>query len=64
MPLQGAFFGSGPADQPIFLDGVVCSGDESSLLECEHEGVGVHNCDHSEDAGVICEGTHFLCDVI
>ena len=39
---------------PILLDDLQCNGDERSLLECSHRGVGVHNCDHSEDVGVIC----------
>ena len=40
----------------ILLDNLVCSGQESTLLECVHNPVGEHNCDHSEDAGVRCEG--------
>ena len=38
----------------IFLDNVGCRGNESSLLECSHSEVGVHNCDHTDDAGVAC----------
>ena len=55
VPLRGAYFGDGLGQ--ILLDNVVCQGEESSLLDCVHELVGVHNCDHSEDAGVRCEGT-------
>ena len=37
------------------LDNVHCSGDEDILSECEHNGVGVHNCRvRYEEAGVIC----------
>ena len=57
VPLRGAYFGSGSGD--IFLDNVVCRGTESSLLECTTNAIGQHNCDHSEDAGVRCEG-HLL----
>ena len=59
MALSGAYFGNGSGD--IFLDNVVCSGTESSLLECRTNPIGQHNCDHSEDAGVRCEGeqVHF-----
>ena len=39
---------------PILLDNVRCTGNESSLLECVHNGIMVHNCNHREDAGVSC----------
>uniref|UniRef100_A0A8C5Q4L1 SRCR domain-containing protein n=1 Tax=Leptobrachium leishanense TaxID=445787 RepID=A0A8C5Q4L1_9ANUR len=38
----------------IFLDNVKCRGNESSLLQCSYIRWNVHNCDHSEDAGVTC----------
>ncbi|XP_009639389.2 deleted in malignant brain tumors 1 protein [Egretta garzetta] len=48
-------FGSGP----IFLDNVQCHGDEPSLQMCRHNGWGVHNCRHVEDASVICAAPYF-----
>ena len=51
---HSAFFGVGT--NPILLDDVRCFGNESRLLNCTASGLGVHNCRHLEDAGVICQG--------
>uniref|UniRef100_A0A8C7WP66 SRCR domain-containing protein n=1 Tax=Oryzias sinensis TaxID=183150 RepID=A0A8C7WP66_9TELE len=53
-----AHFGQG--SDPIWLDDVACSGSESSLTHCGHSGYGKHNCNHGEDAGVICLGELLL----
>ena len=45
---------------PIHLDNVVCTGSESSLLQCGHNPVGTHNCDNTEMAGVRCEGLYLM----
>uniref|UniRef100_A0A672HDV4 SRCR domain-containing protein n=1 Tax=Salarias fasciatus TaxID=181472 RepID=A0A672HDV4_SALFA len=52
----GARFGQGSG--PIWYDDVMCTGSETKLSECWHPGIGSHNCGHSEDAGVICEGQY------
>ena len=59
-----AYFGEGSG--LILLDNVNCNGRESSILDCGHRRFGEHDCDHCEDAGVICygkssEGMHYLC---
>ena len=47
-----ARFGTGSG--PIWLDEVQCVGTENSLTNCWHRGWRNHNCDHNEDASVIC----------
>ena len=49
-----AAFGEGTGS-PILLDDVQCTGQEEGLRECYHRGWGQHVCEHSQDAGVICD---------
>ncbi|NWZ60003.1 DMBT1 protein, partial [Haliaeetus albicilla] len=49
-----ALFGKGHS--PIWLDEVNCTGMEGAITECSFRPWGAHNCNHSEDAGVICSG--------
>ena len=57
--MHNAAFAEGSGS--ILLDNLMCEGHESSLLDCvASEDIGTHNCEHSEDAGVRCEGK-FLC---
>ena len=48
-----AAFGRGTGD--ILLDDLGCTGSENSLFSCPNRGIGVHNCAHSEDVGVVCQ---------
>ncbi|KAM8826053.1 scavenger receptor cysteine-rich type 1 protein M130-like isoform 1-T2 [Synchiropus picturatus] len=55
IPLEvkfGAYFGQGQ-DQ-VWMDDVQCSGQEKFLSDCTHRSFGMHDCDHHEDAGVVC----------
>uniref|UniRef100_A0A3Q2VX95 SRCR domain-containing protein n=1 Tax=Haplochromis burtoni TaxID=8153 RepID=A0A3Q2VX95_HAPBU len=56
--LQNAAFGQGSG--PIWLDDVACFGNESSITDCRHNGLGVHNCRHYDDASIICEGKFYV----
>lgn len=52
-------FGSG--SNHIWLDDVVCEGTENFIQDCQHSPFGENNCNHQEDAGVICQrkGIHY-----
>ncbi|XP_042359266.1 deleted in malignant brain tumors 1 protein-like [Plectropomus leopardus] len=47
-----SFFGRG-RDQ-VWLDDLECTGHEKAISDCPHRGFGEHDCDHNEDASVIC----------
>ncbi|CAI8029055.1 Neurotrypsin, partial [Geodia barretti] len=53
-PVRYAYYDYGMGRGPIFLDDVDCSGDEERLIDCEHNGISVHDCYHYQDAGVYC----------
>eukprot|EP00105_Crassostrea_gigas_P038245 XP_019922393.1 PREDICTED: deleted in malignant brain tumors 1 protein-like [Crassostrea gigas] len=44
----------GPGNWTIWLDDLGCQGYESDISQCASGGWGIHNCVHSEDAGVQC----------
>lgn len=45
---------SNPGTGPIHLDDLECTGEETDIFECSHPGIAVTNCNHEEDAGVVC----------
>ena len=47
-----SFFGEGQGR--TVLDNVNCIGTEDNLENCEHNGFLTEDCDHTEDAGVVC----------
>ena len=58
----GAEFGKGTGQ--IWLDNVDCRGTENMLSSCTASSWGVHNCDHIEDAGVVCTGMLGFCNQV
>ena len=50
----GYSFGQG--NNSVLLDDVMCSGNEASVLNCISNGLYQHDCNHSEDAAVLCHG--------
>ena len=48
-----AFYGEGTG--PIWIDQIHCEPHHQSILECRHNGWGVHDCRHREDAGLDCK---------
>ena len=49
---SGAYYGQGSGQ--IWLNNVNCVGNESTVVNCLHNGWGNNNCSHGEDAGVKC----------
>lgn len=41
---------------PTWLDNLGCTGSESRLDLCTHRGVGVEDCTHQQDVGLVCYG--------
>ncbi|XP_078059601.1 scavenger receptor cysteine-rich domain-containing protein DMBT1-like isoform X1 [Mustelus asterias] len=54
MASGGAAFGQG--NGPVWLDDVRCAGSESILFDCPSSSLAQGDCDHKEDASVICSG--------
>ncbi|XP_023931215.1 scavenger receptor cysteine-rich type 1 protein M160-like [Lingula anatina] len=52
--VYGSYWDIHPTYGRIWLDDLRCRGNESSIFDCSHRGLGVHNCDHSDDAWVEC----------
>ena len=50
--VSNAAFGEGTGQ--IWLDDVQCVGNETSISQCSHLGLGAHNCRHYKDASVVC----------
>ena len=51
--VYNGYFGKGIG--PVHMTNVNCNGNEDSLTQCTYtNGIGVDNCYHGKDVGVIC----------
>lgn len=57
--VSSARYGQGAGQ--IWLDGLQCTGSENDIIECPSNEIGKHDCSHSHDAGVICQGNNSNC---
>ncbi len=64
MAFSAAHFGAGIGS--TFLDGVICGGEENSLIDCTRGASVICSNGHNEDAGVRCqiEGLILYCKII
>ena len=62
MSVKGGYFAVAGISTGILQRDLLCDGSEATLLECTQSTNGTRNCpaDHSEDAGVKCNGTGII----
>ena len=51
--IPGPYFGYGRGR--VWMSDVNCNGTEHDVSQCGYDASGGVNCDHSRDAGVICD---------
>ena len=44
----------------IWLDDVVCYGNETSIDDCRHQPIGTSNCRHGEDVAIACDSSKLI----
>ncbi len=45
------------SDSPTWLDELRCLGTESKLIDCPANTIGVEDCTHTQDVGLVCSST-------
>lgn len=58
VPLANAYYG--PGSGPIYVDDLDCIGNETNIGQCDRKPLTVNDCEHNEDAGLMCLGKIFL----
>ena len=60
--VKGGYFAAAGNSTGILQRDLLCDGSEATLLKCTQSTSGTRNCpaDHSEDAGVKCNGTYVI----
>ena len=48
----------------IWLDDVQCLGTEPRLLDCPNPGIGINDCSHFVDVGVMCGKPQYIGGVV
>ena len=61
MFVKGGYFAAAGNSTGILQRDLLCNGSEATLLECTQSTSGTRDCpaDHSEDAGIKCNGTYY-----
>ena len=42
------------SETKIWLDNMKCGSNDTILLSCDHKGLGIETCGHSEDVALVC----------
>ena len=49
-----------PSSQPIWLDDLECSPNDTNLRLCPHSGTGLSDCQHSDDIILSCVASELI----
>lgn len=61
VPVSNSYYGNGTGS--IWIDDIDCNGTETNLGQCQRKPWGQNDCDHTEDASVICIGMYKCSDM-